>query len=83
MASITVRNLEEDVKERLRARAAENGRSMEEEVRQILLRALPPELDRDNLFDCIRTIVAPIGGIELHIATREPMRGSPLPFDDA
>ena len=36
MASITIRNLDDEVKTRLRVRAATNGRSMEEEVRTIL-----------------------------------------------
>jgi plasmid stability protein len=36
MAQLLVRNLEEDVKARLRVLAAEHGRSMEEEVRAIL-----------------------------------------------
>ena len=36
MATITIRNLDDDTKRRLRIRAAENGRSMEEEVRKIL-----------------------------------------------
>src|SRR5215213_5799355 len=36
MGSLTVRNLSEDVKKRLRLRAAANGRSMEEEVRLLL-----------------------------------------------
>jgi plasmid stability protein len=36
MAQLVVRNLEDDVKERLRARAATHGHSMEEEVREIL-----------------------------------------------
>lgn len=36
MGMLTVRNLDEDIKQRLRTRAAANGRSMEEEVRQIL-----------------------------------------------
>ncbi len=36
MASITIRNLDEDVKEALRRQAAANGRSMEEEVRILL-----------------------------------------------
>ena len=40
MASITVRNLEEGLKRRLRVQAAENGRSMEEELRVILRTAL-------------------------------------------
>ena len=34
MASITVRNLDDELKQRLRLRAAQHGRSMEEEVRQ-------------------------------------------------
>ena len=36
MGSLTVRNLSEDVKKRLRLRAAANGRSMEEEIRLLL-----------------------------------------------
>ena len=36
MGSLTVRNLSEDVKKRLRQRAAANGRSMEEEIRLLL-----------------------------------------------
>lgn len=36
MASITIRNLDDEVKRRLRVRAAEHGRSMEEEAREIL-----------------------------------------------
>ena len=40
MASITVRHLDEELKRRLRIRAAENGRSMEQEARDIL-RAAP------------------------------------------
>ena len=40
MASITIRNLDDEVKTRLRVRAAGNGRSMEEEARQILRKAV-------------------------------------------
>ncbi|MEC5323918.1 FitA-like ribbon-helix-helix domain-containing protein [Aurantimonas sp. A3-2-R12] len=36
MASLTIRNLDADVKRKLRMRAAELGRSMEEEARTIL-----------------------------------------------
>ena len=39
MAQLIVRNLEDDVRDRLRALAAEHGRSMEEEVREILREA--------------------------------------------
>ncbi len=36
MASMTIRQLDEDLKQRLRLRAASNGRSMEDEARTIL-----------------------------------------------
>jgi phosphopantothenoylcysteine decarboxylase / phosphopantothenate---cysteine ligase len=39
MASITIRQLDDDLKRRLRLRAARNGRSMEDEARTILRRA--------------------------------------------
>lgn len=47
MASITIRNLDEDVKQKLKARASENGRSMEQEVRSILSDVL--ENDRPQM----------------------------------
>lgn len=40
MPSLLIRGLDDDLKRRLRVRAAENGRSMEEEVRQILRHTL-------------------------------------------
>jgi len=40
MAQLIVRNIEDDVKERLRRRAKARGRSMEEEARDILRNAL-------------------------------------------
>ena len=40
MASITVWNFEEGTKRKLKVRAAMNGRSMEQEVREILRTAL-------------------------------------------
>ena len=43
MASIIVRKLDEGLKQRLRIRAAENGKSMEQEVRDILKAALDDE----------------------------------------
>ena len=66
MASITVRNLEEGLKRRLRVQAAENGRSMEEEVRVILRTALynQPSAQQD-LAAAIRARFVPLGGVEL------------------
>jgi len=43
MAQLVVRNIEEHVKERLRRRARQNGRSMEEEARDILRNAMVAE----------------------------------------
>ena len=43
MAQLVVRNIEETVKSRLRRRAARRGRSMEEEVRDILRDAVKEE----------------------------------------
>ena len=43
MAQLVVRNLEEDVKERLQRRANRHGHSMEEEVRDILRNAVRSE----------------------------------------
>ena len=40
MASITIRNLDDNIKQRLRVQAAEHGHSMEEEARAILRAAL-------------------------------------------
>ena len=78
MASITVRNLEDGVKHRLRIRAAENGRSMEEEARDILRTALyHQEPGQENLASAIRARFAPLGGVELDIPSRSPMRKPP------
>jgi plasmid stability protein len=43
MAQLVVRNLEDDVKSRLQGRASRNGRSLEEEVREILRNAVKSE----------------------------------------
>ncbi len=43
MAQFVVRNLEEDVKTRLKRRAVRHGRSMEDEVRHILRNAAKAE----------------------------------------
>ncbi len=81
MASITVRNLEEGLKRRLRIRAVENGRSMEQEARGILRAALDQEPSTGkDLVSAIRARFAPLGGVELNLPSREPMR-EPLRFD--
>ena len=78
MASITVRNLDDGLKRRLRVRAAENGRSMEQEAREILKHALEEEaVPVRNLGSAIHARFAPFGGVELEIPPRQPMRDPP------
>ena len=77
MASITIRNLDDDVRARLRTRAAGNGRSMEEEVRLILRDAVGGEPEPENLADFIRECFAPYGGVELELPPRGAMREPP------
>ena len=75
VSSITIRNLEESVKRRLRMRAAQHGRSMEEEARHILRAALAQKTERStNLFEAIRRRITPMGGVKLDIPEREPPR---------
>jgi antitoxin FitA len=80
MASVTIQNIDEAVAERLKARAAAHGRSMEAEAKDILSTALGGELPGrvpGNLADAIRAIVEPIGGIELELVPRQPVREPP------
>ncbi len=82
MSSITIRKLDPALKERLRVRAAEHGHSMEAEVRRILQSTLqgPPHAPATNLYDRIRALVEPLGGIDLESPPREPARDPPT-FD--
>jgi plasmid stability protein len=81
MASITIRDLDDELKRRLRFRAAEHGRSMEEEARNILRVALPIESSQaKNLGTAIHQLFKSFGGVELDLPPREPMR-EPTRFD--
>ena len=78
MASITIRNLDEGLKRRLRIRAAENGRSMEQEARDILRAALDEEAaPAKNLGTALHELFRPFGGVELDIPSRESMQEPP------
>ena len=78
MASITVRNLDDNLVQRLRIRAAENGRSMEQEALDILSAALAVEAaPARNLGTAIHELFRPYGGVELETPDRGPMREPP------
>jgi len=77
MASITIRNLDDGLKRRLRVRAAEHGRSMEEEAREIIRQAVGPSTGPTNLGEVIHRRFATLGGIDLPLPAREPMPEPP------
>jgi len=78
MASLTIRQLDDKLKQRLRVRAARNGRSMEEEAREILRGALSrPRGSETNLGEVIHQRFARLGGVELEVPEREPIRNPP------
>jgi antitoxin FitA len=75
MATLTIRQLDDKTKSKLRVRAAQHGRSMEEEAREILCSALRTSTAaRENLGKAIRDRFAPLGGVELELPGRDPIR---------
>ena len=60
MAQVVVRQLDDEVKERLRERAARNGRSMEEEIRVILRDAVQDDGPEEGLGTQIARLFADI-----------------------
>ena len=78
MTSITIHNLDDDVKTRLRVCAAEHHRSIEEEVRIILRDAANGVRDAPrDLAKFTRDCFATLGGVELKVPSRSPMREPP------
>jgi plasmid stability protein len=81
MTTLTVRNVDPTLKERLRVRAAHNGRSMESELRHILSAVLAEDQAQEiNLAEAIRRRFAPLGGVELEPHPRQPV-GEPPSFE--
>jgi antitoxin FitA len=82
LASITIRDIDEKLTQRLQARAAGHGQSMEAEARDILRDVLQEDVSisaATNLYEAIRRVVEPLGGIEIDIPVRESVR-EPLKF---
>ena len=72
MAQILVRNIDDQVKDALRARAEANGRSLEEEVRLILSRAsLEPKTPEKGLGTQIAELFANHGLREDELPPRD------------
>ena len=83
MSSITIRNLDPAVKERLRVRAAQHGRSMEAEARSILQTTLkePERQPARNLYERIRARFEPLGGADDSSCRRVCPTRDPPRFD--
>lgn len=78
MAQFVVRQLEDDLKERLKRRAKRHGRSMEAEVREILRTAVAePDARGSRLGSCI---AARFRGLGLPTDLPELRRQSPRPL---
>ena len=77
MAAITIRNIDEALKRQLRIRAAEHGRSMEEEARDILRQAMGRVTPSPHLGQAIHGRFAALGGVDLDLPLREAMPAPP------
>jgi plasmid stability protein len=74
--------LDPAIEDELRRRAAEHGRSIEAEVREILSNTLSPQSMRTgaDLVRYIQARFAPLGGLDIELPEREPAREPPT-FD--
>lgn len=79
MASITVRNFDDSLKERLRVRAAMRGHSMEAEVRHILSEVLNDAGEAESVGALFRRHFGTDNGVDLtpYLPEREMGREPP------
>jgi antitoxin FitA len=77
MAAVSIRDLDDDVKDRLRVRAARNGRSMEAEIRVILTDAVSEPDSSRSLFSELLDRFGEIGGVELDLPARANVARAP------
>lgn len=80
MASLSIRDLDDAVREKLRIRAAQHGRSMEAEIRAILTAAVAEDAPATDLFSALTERFARLGGVELDLPARSTSpRAASLP----
>jgi antitoxin FitA len=75
--TLTINDFDEDLVVRLAARAKSNGRSSEEEVKEILRQALADSPAEYGLGTRIRQRVAEMGGVELELPNRSGCAPTP------
>jgi plasmid stability protein len=79
MADLSIRNVDDETKRRLRIRAAHHGRSMEAEARAILEDAVRRPDRSDALIAAMLDRFAALGGVELDLPSRStPARAADL-----
>ncbi len=77
VAAVSIRNLDDAVKERLRMRAASHGRSMESEIRSILVEAVTEPSEHPGMLVSLMERFGDLGGVDLEIpARRTPARAA-------
>jgi plasmid stability protein len=77
MASITIRNIDETLKTKLRLQSAQHGCSMEAEVRNILRQALLPSVAPSDFADRIHQRFVGLNSDSLPIPARQNVRTPP------
>ncbi|RIK10836.1 MAG: plasmid stabilization protein [Acidobacteria bacterium] len=77
MAAVSIRNLDDQVRERLRIRAAANRRSMEAEIRAILAEAVSEPGDSKGLLASLVERFSEVGGVTLDLPERSATVRSP------
>ena len=70
MAALSIRDLDDAVREKLRLRAARHGRSMEAEIRAILTAAVIEDTPRTDLFSALTERFTQLGGADLSLPDR-------------
>lgn len=81
MATLTIRNLDDTIKQRLRVRAASHNHSMEEEVRRILRGAVEDEEESRGMGSRIHDRFIKAGGIDLPEPLRDQAPRKPETFE--
>ncbi len=80
MAAVSIRDLDDEVRERLKVRAAQHGRSMEAEIRAILTDAVSPPADSTGLAQALLSRFGDLGGVDLELPARtQALRAADVP----
>jgi plasmid stability protein len=73
MATVSIPNLDDAVRDRLRQRAAANGRSMEAEMRSILMEAVEVPDEDEGIVGALMKRFHQLDGVELGLAPRSEL----------